>query len=225
MKIPPTVEGRFVRRENRFRVVVEVAGVLRWAHLPNSGRLRELLTPGRLCYLVPRFAPNRRTDLDLLLMADGETLVSVDARLPGPLFAEALEGGLSGWEGVVRIEREVRCGESRLDFRLEGPAGPVWVETKSVTLVEGGVALFPDAPTLRGQRHLRHLADLARAGEGAAVVFVVQRPDAEAFAPNARADPALTALLAEGAAAGVRVYAYGCMVSREEVRLARPLPV
>lgn len=226
MRLPPTVEGRFLRRENRFRVVVEVGDRVRYAHLPNSGRLGELLTPGRPCYLVPRPAPNRRTELDLLLMADGEVLVSVDARLPGPLFAEALaEGRLPEWGGVVQIEREVRCGDSRLDFRLEGPAGPVWVETKSVTLVEEGVALFPDAPTLRGQRHLRQLTEQARRGEGAAVVFVVQRPDAQAFAPNARADPAFAARLAEAAAVGVGVYAYACAVSREEIRVAWPLPV
>ncbi|MDW7991956.1 MAG: DNA/RNA nuclease SfsA [Anaerolineae bacterium] len=159
-------------------------------------------------------------------MADGAVLVSVDVWLPGPLFAEALtEGRLPEWEKVTRVEREVRCGESRLDFRLEGPAGVVWVETKSVTLVEDGVALFPDAPTLRGQRHLVQLTKQVRRGEGAAVVFIVQRPDAEAFAPHARADPAFAACLAEAAAAGVRVYAYACAVSREEIRITWPLPV
>lgn len=103
--------------------------------------------------------------------------------------------------------------------------GPVWVETKSVTLVEDGVALFPDAPTLRGQRHLGQLMEQARRGEGAAVVFVVQRPDAEAFAPNARADPAFAARLTEATAAGVRVCAYACAVSRGEIRVAQALPV
>ncbi len=226
MRLPPTVEGRFLARENRFRVRVEVEGRPVPAHLPNSGRLTELLTPGRLCRLVPHPAPHRRTPLDLLLVEYAGVLVSVDARLPGPLFAEAVgEGRLSEFAGVVSLEREVRCGESRLDFRLEGPGGPWWVETKSVTLVEGGVALFPDAPTLRGQRHLHQLAAQANRGERAAVVFVVQRPDAETFMPHAQADPAFAAALAEAAHAGVEVHAFRCAVSPDEIRIVAPIPV
>lgn len=226
MKLPPTVEGRFLARENRFRVRVEVEGQAVPAHLPNSGRLSELLTPGRPCWLVPRSEPHRRTPLDLLLMEYAGVLVSVDARLPGPLFAEAVaERRLPEFSGFVRLEREVPCGESRLDFRLDGPDGPLWVETKSVTLVEDGVALFPDAPTLRGQRHLRQLIRQVERGERAAVVFVIQRPDAEAFMPHARADPTFAAALAEAARAGVEVHAFRCAVLLDEIRIASSVPV
>lgn len=226
MKLPPTVQGCFLARENRFRVRVEVDGHPLPAHLPNSGRLTELLTPGRPCHLVPHPEPRRRTPLDLLLVEYAGVLVSVDARLPGPLFAEVVEAGrIPPFSGFTRLEREVRCGESRLDFRLDGPQGPLWVETKSVTLVEGGVALFPDAPTLRGQRHLRQLTVQAAKGERAAVVFVVQRPDAEVFAPHVQADPAFAAALAEAARAGVEVHAFRCDVSLTEIRIATPIPV
>ncbi len=226
MKLPPTVAGRFLARENRFRVRVEVEGRILPAHLPNSGRLTELLTPGRPCRLVPHPEPRRRTPLDLLLVEYAGALVSVDARLPGPLFAEAVVGGwLPEFSGFVRLEREVRCGESRLDFRLDGPDGPLWVETKSVTLVEDGVALFPDAPTLRGRRHLHQLAAQVKRGERAAVVFVIQRPDAEAFMPHTRADPAFTAALVEAARVGVGVYAFRCDVRPEEIRITSPVPV
>ena len=226
MKFPPTVQGCFLVRENRFRVRVEVDGHPVPAHLPNSGRLTELLTPGRPCRLVPHPESHRRTPLDLLLVEYAGVLVSVDARLPGPLFAEAVrEGWLSPFSNFTRLEREVRCGESRLDFRLDGPQGPLWVETKSVTLVEGGVALFPDAPTLRGQRHLRQLTALAARGERAAVVFIVQRPDAEVFMPHVWADPAFAAALAEAARAGVEVHAFRCDVSLTEIRIATPIPV
>ncbi|MGB9776665.1 MAG: DNA/RNA nuclease SfsA [Anaerolineae bacterium] len=226
MKLPPTVKGRFLERENRFRVRVEVDGHPVPAHLPNSGRLTELLTPGRPCRLVPHPELYRRTPLDLLLVEYAGVLVSVDARLPGPLFAEAVEERrLAPFTGFTRLEREVRCGESRLDFRLDGPAGPLWVETKSVTLVEGGVALFPDAPTLRGRRHLHRLAAQVERGERAAVVFVVQRPDAETFMPHAQADPAFAAALTEVARAGVEVYAFRCTVSLDEIRINAPIPV
>jgi len=226
MQLPPTVPGHFLQRQNRFRVLVEVDGRPVPAHLPNSGRLMELLTLGRPCHLVSHPEPRRRTPLDLLLVEHAGVLVSVDARLPGPLFAEAVgEGRLPPFSGFTRLEREVRCGESRLDFRLDGPKGPLWVETKSVTLVEGGVALFPDAPTLRGQRHLRQLTALAAREERAAVVFVVQRPDAEIFSPHAQADPAFAAALAEAARAGVEVHAFRCDVSPTEIRIASPISV
>ncbi|MCX7855350.1 MAG: DNA/RNA nuclease SfsA [Anaerolineae bacterium] len=226
MRLPLTIEGRFLTRENRFRVQVEVDGHPVPAHLPNSGRLTELLTPGRPCRLVPHPEPHRRTPLDLLLVEYAGVLVSVDARLPGPLFAEAVvEGHLSEFSGFVCLEREVRCEESRLDFRLDGPGGPLWVETKSVTLVEEGVALFPDAPTLRGQRHLRALAERVGWGERAAVVFVIQRPDAEVFMPHRRADPAFAAALEESARVGVEVYAFRCDVRPDEIRIVAPVPV
>ncbi|MCS7178379.1 MAG: DNA/RNA nuclease SfsA [Anaerolineae bacterium] len=226
MRLPPTLEGRFLARENRFRVRVEVDDRVVPAHLPNSGRLSELLTPGRPCRLVPHPEPRRRTPLDLLLVEHAGVLVSVDARLPGPLFAEAVaEGRLLPFARFARVEREVRCGESRLDFRLDGPGGSLWVETKSVTLVEDGVALFPDAPTLRGQRHLRQLALLAEQGERAAIVFVIQRPDAEAFMPHVWADPAFAAALVEAARVGVEVYAFRCEVRPEEIRIGAAVSV
>ncbi|HEY75497.1 MAG TPA: DNA/RNA nuclease SfsA [Thermoflexia bacterium] len=223
MELPRTVEGRFVRRENRFRVAVEVDGRVEAAHLPNSGRLGGLLVPGRRCYLVPRSSPGRRTPYDLLLVAHAGVLVSVDARLPNPLFAEAVAAGrLAPFAGVTRVAREVRHGGSRIDFRLEGAWGTCWVEAKSVTLVEDGVALFPDAPTGRGRRHLEDLITLVREGHRAAVVFVVQRPDARAFAPNGRTDPAFARMLAEAAAQGVEVYAYRCRVTRKAISIAPP---
>lgn len=227
MELPRTVEGRFVRRDNRFRVVVEIGGRLVAAHLPNSGRLAELLQPGRPCFLVPRPSPKRRTPFDLLLVSLGGVLVSVDARLPARLLAEAIvEERLPPFAGATSVQPEVRVGHGRLDLRLEGQWGTCWVEAKSVTLVEDGVALFPDAPTARGRRHLEELASLARRGDRAAMVFVVQRPDAEAFAPNARADPRFARVLSEAVSHGVEVYAYRCLVTREALSVVpAPLPV
>ena len=226
MDLPHTIEGRFIRRDNRFRVTVEVDGQEVAAHLPNSGRLGELLVPGRPCYLVPRAAAHRRTDYDLLLVAYAGILVSVDARLPNPLFAEAVAAGrLAPFPAVVAVEAEVAHGESRLDFRLQETGGLRWVETKSVTLVEEGVARFPDAPTKRGQRHLHELQRLVEGGARAAVVFVIQRPDAEAFSPHAQADPDFARALRDAREAGVGVYAFRCGVTRRAIAIAAPVPV
>ena len=215
-----------MRRDNRFRVTIQVAGEPVAAHLPNSGRLTELLTPNRACWLAQFDDPRRKTRFDLKLVEHAGVLVSVDARLPNALFAEALAAGrLEPFRGHVSFEREVRLGESRLDFRLSGPAGARWVEVKSVTLVEGGVARFPDAPTARGARHLRELTAAVRRGQRAAAVFVVQRADARSFAPHDRADASFGVALREAADAGVGVYAWTCEVSQQAIGISRQIPV
>ena len=215
-----------MRRVNRFRVTVVVDEREVDAHLPNSGRLTELLTPERACWLEPAASSTRKTDFDLKLVAYGGTLVSVDARLPNPLLAEALEARrLAPFKTWESFAREVVLRESRIDFRLVLPEGPVWLEAKSVTLVEGGVARFPDAPTARGSRHLRALVRAVEMGQRAAVVFVVQRADAQSFAPHDEADPVFRETLRRAADAGVRVLAWTCRVSLEGIGLAERIPV
>jgi sugar fermentation stimulation protein A len=226
VRLPSLIPGRFVRRDNRFRVAVEIKGEPVAAHLPNSGRLAELLAPGRACWLTEFDNPRRKTRFDLTLVEYAGVLVSVDARLPNALFAEALAAGkLEPFRGYADFKREVRLGESRLDFLLSGPEGVCWVEIKSVTLVENGVARFPDAPTARGARHLRELAVAASRGDRAAVLFIIQRPDARRFAPHDRADPVFGAALREAAAGGVGVYAWTCEVSRRAIGTANQVPV
>ncbi len=226
MKHPPLVKAVFLRRDNRFLVTVELEGKPVHAHLPNSGRLRELLSPGREVYLTPMRHPGRKTAFDLKLVRVGQTLVSADARLPPLLLQEAIERGeLPEFAGYPRIEHEPRFAGGRLDLLLVGAGSTCFVETKSVTLVEKGVALFPDAPTARGRRHLEKLASLVAQGYRAVVAFVVQRDDASVFAPNAEADPAFAATLEEVHSAGVEVRAYRCHVTLEEIRITGILPM
>jgi sugar fermentation stimulation protein A len=224
--LPPLTPATFVQRDNRFRVTVELDDKPVAAHLPNSGRLTELLTPGRPCWLEPIRSPRRKTDFDLKLVEVAGVLVSVDARLPNPLLAEALqEQRLVPFQGHTGLRREVPLGRSRLDFQLQMPGGLLWIETKSVTLVEHGLALFPDAPTARGTRHVRELTDAVRDGNRAAVVFVVQRPDACCFAPYDEADAAFAEAVRSAASSGVDVYAWTCQVSREAIALSVQIPV
>lgn len=225
MLIPQLIQGAFIQRDNRFRATVEIQGQKCWAHVANSGRLGELFTPGRPVWLAPAAAPNRKTAYDLKLVEYGPVLVSVDARLPNPLFAEALTAGRLPDFAYPDIQAEVVHGHSRLDFRLSGPAGTCWVETKSVTLVEDGKAMFPDAPTSRGRKHLETLVQLRSSGARAAVIFVIQRPDARDFRPHIEADPAFDQGLRQAAAAGVEVCAFNCQVSRQAITLADEIPV
>jgi sugar fermentation stimulation protein A len=211
--------------------------------VPNSGRLSELFVPGAPVWVSPVPAPDRKTPYDLRLVAHAGVFVSVDARLPASLLAEAWgKGELPGFAGYETLEREVRVGDSRLDLRLWSAGEPCWIEAKSVTLVNPGLtvqpvlcrtgtgdrqrlALFPDAPTSRGARHLEELIRLRRNGHRAAAIFVVQRPDATSFAPHTMADPVFAHALRAAAAAGVEVLAVTCRVSLTEIVLDRAIPV
>ena len=228
MKLHPYLEeGFFLTRLNRFAALVEVAGREEMVHVANSGRLRELFVTGRRMFLAPAPGEHRKTRYDLALVDLGHTLVSADARLPNTLVAEALQAGdLPPYAEYPEVRREVTCGDSRLDLMLEGPTGKCYLETKSVTLVEdNGMALFPDAPTTRGVKHLHTLAQVAARGHRAGAIFVVQRSDARFLVPHDDADPEFGRALREASAAGVEVRAYSCAVTPEEIRLAEPIPV
>ena len=221
----PLQEGTFLSRPNRFAAWVDVNGSPTLAHVPNSGRMRELLQKGNRVLLAPVDRPGRKTDYDLSLVDLGHTLVSPDSRMPPALVEEAFaRRDLGQFSRYTRSRREVTFLHSRLDMVLSN-GGLCYIEMKSVTLVEGGFALFPDAPTSRGTRHIEALVQAKALGHRAAVVFVVQREDAESFAPNDGADPVFGEALRRAHAAGVEVYAYLCRVSTEEVTLGKPIPV
>lgn len=227
----PLQPARFVRRENRFRAVVEYEGQLVAAHVSNSGRLGELLTPGAVVWVAPYADPQERKTVCHLTLAEyAGTLVSVDARLPNRLVAEALSTGrLAPLSGYNTVRTEVRVGSSRLDFLLDDGPDPsrprCWLEVKSVTLVEDGLALFPDAPTARGVKHLEELAALRGNGERVAVGFVIQRGDGMRFASHPTADASFAATLRRAQAEGVKVYAWRCAVSHNAIELTDRVPV
>ncbi len=225
MRLPPLVPGTFVARDNRFRATVTLEGATTKAHVPTSGRMRELLRPGCTVWLSLQMRPGRKTPYDLVLVEHKGVLVSIDSRVPNTLMAEHLRE--VGWQGcpLHSLTREVPSGASRLDLLLEDDAGVIWMEVKSVTLVIDGLALFPDAPTARGVRHLQELTQVAARGERAAVAFIAQRADAQCFDAHRETDPAFAEALAEAARAGVALHAYACQVSRQEITIARQIPV
>lgn len=220
------VPGRFLRRLNRFAALVEVAGRRELVHVRNSGRLHELFTPGRRVLLDPARTAGRRTRFTLALVHLPSGWVSADAHLPNALVEEALcRKAVPGFRGYRFLRREPVIGRNRADFLLARGGRECLLEVKSVTLVEEGTALFPDAPTVRGRMHLEHLIAARRRGLGAAILFVIQRSDATAFAPNRTADRAFADALCRAAGAGVRIGAMTCRVSPEGVRLAGAVPV
>ena len=215
-------KGIFLARPNRFIAHVRVDGAETVCHVKNTGRCRELLTPGAAVYLEKGTNPNRKTAYDLIAVEKGGRLINMDAQAPNKVFAE--------WAprfdpAAIAIHSEYRFGQSRLDFCLETPRGLHLVEVKGVTLEDGGHTLFPDAPTERGVKHLRELTRAVELGHRATVFFVIQMADVTDFAPNDVTHPAFGAALRQAKASGVNIAAYSCRVTPESMEIDRPVEV
>jgi len=194
------------------------------AHLPDPGRLTELLVTGRRVLLAPvPEEAKRKTRWTLVLVEteDGQGWVSLDTTLPNRLLEGVLRSrGLEELPGWTLDRPEVRMGASRFDFLLRGPEGEAGIlEAKSVSLIEEGRGLFPDAITARGARHVREMAALARGGTPSFLLFVVQREDVESVEAAWAIDPAFAEALNEAIRAGVRVFARRCRVTPTGVTL------
>lgn len=219
------VEGRFLERKNRFLAAVRVGSQLVLAHVPNSGRMGELLVPGAPVLLLPKEGAKRKTAFVLLLVKYQGFWVAIDSRLSNEMVKRALESAyFEQFSSYQTIKSEYAHGLSRFDFYLpENP--PCLIEVKSVTLVEGNVAKFPDAPTKRGSKHLQELVQAKAQGYRCAVIFIIQRPDGQKFTPNWRTDPDFARNLRSAARAGVEVYAYRCQVEATAISLLDEVPV
>ncbi|HBB78333.1 sugar fermentation stimulation protein SfsA [Stutzerimonas xanthomarina] len=228
----PLEAGRLVRRYKRFLAdIVSDAGEALCIHCPNTGSMLNCMGEGARVWFQRSNDPKRKLPgtWELVETPQGR-LACVNTARANRLVEEALLGGvIEELAGFTALRREVAYGleNSRVDFRLDYPAGPAYVEVKSVTLGFGdtAVAAFPDAVTLRGAKHLRELAALARDGVRAVQLYCVNLTGIEAVRPASEIDPLYAAALREAVAAGVEVLAYGVEISPEEIRLSRRLPV
>jgi sugar fermentation stimulation protein A len=223
---PELHPAELIKRENRFRVKIQLGKEITSAHLANPGRLQELLIPGANIWVSESHNPKRRTAFSIELVRNRNTLVSVNSQLPNALVNIALMNHtLPNLANYQQYKREVQLGRSRIDFCISHDTTLTWLEVKSVTLVRNEIAAFPDAPTLRGQRHLSELMEVTRSGAKSIVLFVVQRDDAKAFTPNDATDQQFGQLLRNAAKVGTEIYAIGCRVTTENIKLGHFLPV
>jgi len=199
-------EAEFIERPNRFLTRVKLNGNIVNSHLPDPGRLKELLIPGARLLLKQENGINRKTQFSTQAVYSGKTLISLNTLIPNRFVSYLLKNHgfafLKKWEFQ---KQEVSYGNSRFDFQLKKDDSVMVLEVKSVTLVEKGVAKFPDAVTERGRRHIRHLAELAAEGLDVMVLFVVQRSDAEYFQPQWERDPKFSSALFEAWQNGLQV--------------------
>ena len=217
MKYNNILKGVFIERPNRFIAKVIADGCEHTVHVKNTGRCRELLVKGCTVYLEESDNPQRKTRFDLVAVEktrdDGSTvLINMDSQSPNTAaFEWVISSGMFSADAEVR--REVKHGDSRFDLYVRDGARQAFVEVKGVTLERGGVAMFPDAPTVRGVKHLRGLVDAVAEGYEAYVLFVIQMKGVSSFTPNRETDPAFAEALRNAAKAGVKVLARDCIVT------------
>ena len=218
------VPAVFLSRPNRFIARVEIGGREEVVHVKNTGRCRELLVPGRTVWLEGSDNPARKTKYDLVAVDKDGLLVNMDAQAPNKVFGEwAAAGGFR--EGLTLLRPETTYGSSRFDFYWESSKSRGFVEVKGVTLEEDGVVRFPDAPTLRGVKHLDELAKAREAGYEAAVCFVIQMENVRWFAPNDETHPEFGQALRRAAQAGVEILAMDCAVTPQSLTMGKSVPI
>ena len=220
--------GVLLRRYKRFLADIRLENNRTvTAHCPNSGSMRGCSDPGSPVLLSRSENRRRKYAHTLEMVQAGTVWVGVNTGLTNRLVREALENGVIKEFGRLdAITQEVKTSaNTRLDFLLEQQGTKIFLEVKNCSLAENRVAMFPDAVTARGTKHLQELAALKQQGCRAAVLFCVQRGDAECFMPAAHIDPLYAESLAKAAAEGVMVLAYQAEVGPGEIRVAGKLPV
>ena len=207
--------GEFVERNNRFVARVLLDGREQTVHVKNTGRCRELLVPGAEVFLSEADAPGRKTKYDLIAVRreDGE-LFNIDSQAPNRVTGDWLQK-----QGFDRILPEYAFGNSRIDFYMERGEGKHLLEVKGCTLDREGIGYFPDAPTLRGTKHLRELTEAAKTGYHAAVAFVMQAACMKTVLPNRETDPAFAEALEQAREAGVQILCLPCQVEPDRIEI------
>lgn len=205
------VKGIFKSRPNRFIAEVEVDGSLEIAHVPNTGRCRELLLEDAIVWLKLSDNPNRKTKFSLHFVENKGVLVSLYSQQANSIVYDAIKDGkIKELSGYSIHQREKSVDNSRIDIYLENENQKCYVEVKGVTLIIDGEARFPDAPTERGAKHLKELIKLKKEGNRCCVFFLIQHPAGKFFRPNWDNDPVFSETLNEAYAEGVEILVYRC---------------
>ncbi len=229
MKLPQVRQVvKLIRRYKRFLADVELEdGRMMTVHCPNSGSMRGCSEPGSPVVISRSTNKKRKYPWTLEMVKDGKGWIGVNTSMTNKIVHEALDLGIiDDFGSIVKIIPEVRVSDkSRLDFLLETPEGRTYLEVKNCSLAADGVALFPDAITARGTRHLEELAGLLRKGFGAAVLFCIQRGDVSGFMPAKDIDPLYAETLGRVHRLGVQVLAYQAEVLPSAITIQSKIPL
>lgn len=220
------VSGRFISRPNRFIAKVNINGQEETVHVKNTGRCKELLIPDCKVFLAPSENPNRKTKFDLIAVikeTNGEELlINMDSQIPNLAAVEWLKKGTL-FSKEALIKREVTFKNSRFDLYIEDDGRKAFIEVKGVTLENNGTAMFPDAPTIRGVKHINELIEASKEGYEAYVLFVIQMRGAKEFKPNDLTHKEFGDALRKAKASGVKILAYDCNVTPSTIEINSPI--
>lgn len=226
VKYRKIVRGQFGARINRFIAEVTINGVNERVHIKNTGRLKELFRPDAEILLEQSNNPERKTKFSIIAIEKNGRWVNIDSQAPNIVAFEALKKEKIPEIGMVKtVKREVTYGASRFDLYIEQENKKGFIEVKGVTLEKNGIAMFPDAPTTRGTKHVLELAKAAQEGYACSILFVVQLKGCHEFIPNRETDPAFADALHQAVKAGVQILAYDTIVTEEGLILDHSIPV
>ena len=216
------IKAIFRKRPNRFIAEVEIDGKIAIAHVPNTGRCKELLVDGAIVYLALSNNPKRKTKFSLHFVENNNALVSIHSQEANKIVYEAILNGKIkevDCNSYTQIKQEKTIGKSRIDIYLANDEDDCFIEVKGVTLVKDSVAMFPDAPTERGRKHLNELIELRKNGHRAIVFFLIQHPNGNSFRPNWETDPEFAKTLAIAETEGVEILVYKCENKLDKIEL------
>ena len=217
-------KGKFLSRPNRFIANVEIEGKTETVHVKNTGRCRELLTPNATVYLEKSDNPLRKTKYDLVAVLKGDMLINMDSQIPNDVAYEWLKNG-NLFSKNAKIRREVTHNKSRFDFYIEDGNRKIFLEVKGCTLEQEGIAMFPDAPTERGVKHIEELIGCVNEGFEAYILFVIQMKPIKFFMPNDSTHKAFGDALRKARDGGVRILAYDTVVTPNSIKLDKEVPI
>jgi len=224
---PPLQSATLLKRYKRFLADVKMEdGRETTVHCPNSGSMRGCSTPGSQVFLSRSENPKRKYPHTLEMVLNGTTWIGVNTMRTNALVAEAIAAGrITEFQNMDSVQSEIKTSAStRLDLLLTKDARAIYMEIKSCSLAENGWAMFPDAVTTRGTKHLHELADLVARGNEGVIFFCVQRLDADQLRPAVQTDPIYAATLSQVHRQGVRILVYQAEITPQEIHIIRPLP-
>lgn len=217
-------KGKFLSRPNRFIANVEIDGKAEVCHVKNTGRCKELLVEGCTVWLEHSDSESRKTAFDLVAVEKGDRLINMDSQAPNKAVGEWLREKMPFGEGFS-VYPEKKYGNSRFDFYLESQDRKIFMEVKGCTLEKDGVVLFPDAPTLRGVKHIEELSHCLDEGYESYIMILVQMNDVKYFTPNYDTHPEFGEALEKASRKGVKILCYDCNVTHDSMTVGKPVKV
>lgn len=217
-------KGKFLSRPNRFIANVEIDGKAEVCHVKNTGRCKELLIEGCTVWLEHSDSASRKTAFDLVAVEKGDRLINMDSQAPNKAVGEWLREKMPFGEGFS-VYPEKKYGNSRFDFYLESQDRKIFMEVKGCTLEKDGVVLFPDAPTLRGVKHIEELSHCLDEGYEAYIMILVQMSYVKYFTPNYDTHPEFGEALEKASRKGVKILCYDCDVTPDSLTVGKPVKV